>query len=56
MVGSAEKAKWITQELGFDSAIIYKGKSAEQIGKELDQLAPKGIDRYLDAVGGPLST
>jgi NADPH-dependent curcumin reductase CurA len=47
--GSAEKVRWLTEELGFDAAFNYKD------GPVRDQLfaaAPDGIDVYFDNVGG----
>jgi NADPH-dependent curcumin reductase CurA len=47
--GSAEKVRYLTDELGFDAAFNYKD------GPVVDQLkaaAPDGIDVYFDNVGG----
>jgi NADPH-dependent curcumin reductase CurA len=47
--GSAEKVRWLVQDLGFDAAFNYKDAPV------LDQLrtfAPEGIDVYFDNVGG----
>jgi NADPH-dependent curcumin reductase CurA len=47
--GSAEKVRWLTEELGFDAAFNYKdGPVVEQ----LKQAAPDGVDVYFDNVGG----
>ncbi|SDH01928.1 hypothetical protein SAMN05216553_114247 [Lentzea fradiae] len=47
--GSAEKVKYLTEELGFDVAFNYKdGPVAEQLAAA----APDGIDVYFDNVGG----
>ncbi|MFR9730928.1 NADP-dependent oxidoreductase [Saccharopolyspora sp. MS10] len=47
--GSAEKVRYLTEELGFDAAFNYKdGPVAEQLA----QAAPDGIDVYFDNVGG----
>jgi NADPH-dependent curcumin reductase CurA len=46
--GSADKVRWLTEELGFDAAFNYKD------GPVVDQLraaAPDGIDVYFDNVG-----
>ncbi len=50
--GSQEKCDWITQELGFESAINYKSDSVEE---KLKAACPKGIDVYFDNVGGDIS-
>jgi len=55
IVGTEEKAKFITQELGFDSAILYKGKSRDQLIEEIRKAAPSGVDIYFDNVGGEIS-
>ncbi|GGM75173.1 NADP-dependent oxidoreductase [Longimycelium tulufanense] len=47
--GSAEKVKFLVEELGFDTAFNYKdGPVHEQLRKA----APDGIDVYFDNVGG----
>jgi NADPH-dependent curcumin reductase CurA len=47
--GSAEKVRYLTEELGFDAAFNYRdGSVAEQIALA----APDGIDLYFDNVGG----
>jgi len=47
--GSADKVKYLTEELGFDAAFNYKeGPVAEQLA----EAAPNGIDVYFDNVGG----
>ncbi|MFJ5989581.1 NADP-dependent oxidoreductase [Lentzea sp. NPDC092896] len=47
--GSADKVKYLTEELGFDAAFNYKeGPVAEQLAAA----APNGIDVYFDNVGG----
>ncbi|KAJ3476061.1 hypothetical protein NLG97_g9248 [Lecanicillium saksenae] len=48
-VGSAEKLKFITEELGFDAGFNYKTESPRDA---LARLAPNGIDIYYDNVGG----
>jgi NADPH-dependent curcumin reductase len=51
IAGSAEKCRWLTDELGFDAAIDYK---AQDVSAELSRLCPKGIDIYFDNVGGEI--
>ncbi|PXY31978.1 NADP-dependent oxidoreductase [Prauserella muralis] len=47
--GSAEKVRWLVDELGFDAAFNYKdGPVTEQLA----EAAPDGIDVYFDNVGG----
>jgi NADPH-dependent curcumin reductase CurA len=47
--GSAEKVRYLVDELGFDAAFNYKDGS---IRTQLKQLTPDGIDVYFDNVGG----
>jgi NADPH-dependent curcumin reductase CurA len=47
--GSAEKVRYLTEELGFDAAFNYKDGSVRD---QLRQAAPDGIDVYFDNVGG----
>ncbi|MFC0547113.1 NADP-dependent oxidoreductase [Kutzneria chonburiensis] len=47
--GSADKVKYLTEELGFDAAFNYKDGS---VTEQLAQAAPDGIDVYFDNVGG----
>jgi NADPH-dependent curcumin reductase CurA len=51
ITGSAEKCRWLTEDLGFDAAIDYR---REPIFKRLRQHCPDGIDIYFDGVGGPM--
>jgi len=55
IVGTQEKADYITKELGFHHAIIYKGKSREELSKEITSIFPDGVDIYYDNVGGEVS-
>ncbi|MCJ1476390.1 hypothetical protein MMC13_005056 [Lambiella insularis] len=48
-VGSDEKLRFITEELGFDGGFNYK---KEKPAEALKRLAPKGVDIYYDNVGG----
>jgi len=52
IVGTDEKANWITKELGFDHAINYK---TDNVDEKLSELAPNGIDGYFENVGGPIT-
>jgi NADPH-dependent curcumin reductase CurA len=47
--GSAEKIDWLTGELGFDAAFDYHDGD---LGSQLREHCPKGIDVYFDNVGG----
>ncbi|RKT88364.1 hypothetical protein SAMN05421805_101195 [Saccharopolyspora antimicrobica] len=47
--GSAEKVRYLTEELGFDAAFNYHDGP---VVKQLRAAAPDGIDVYFDNVGG----
>lgn len=47
--GSAEKVRWLLDELGFDAAFNYKDGPVRE---QLRQAAPDGVDVYFDNVGG----
>jgi len=51
LVGSASKARWITEELGFDSAINYR---KENVQEAIARECPSGVDIYFDNVGGEI--
>ncbi len=49
IAGGAEKCRALVQDLGFDAAIDYKSGN---LRRALRELAPGGVDVYLDNVGG----
>jgi NADPH-dependent curcumin reductase CurA len=51
IAGGAAKCAYVVDELGFDACIDYK---SQDVGKELDRLAPEGIDINFEQVGGPI--
>jgi len=51
--GSEAKVDWLTEELGFDTAINYK--EVDDYEAALDDAAPGGVDVYFDNVGGPIT-
>jgi NADPH-dependent curcumin reductase CurA len=51
IAGGSAKCKFLTDEVGFDEAIDYKGES---IDERLKVLAPEGIDVFFDNVGGEM--
>ena len=51
IAGGSEKCTWLTETLGFDSAVDYK---SESVLRRLRELAPQGIDVYFDNVGGEI--
>lgn len=48
-VGSDDKLKYLTEEIGFDGGFNYK---KEKTPDALSRLAPDGVDIYYDNVGG----
>jgi hypothetical protein len=53
IAGSDEKVRYLTGDIGFDSAFNYK--TTPDYMAKLRELAPNGIDVYFDNVGGPIS-
>jgi NADPH-dependent curcumin reductase CurA len=51
IAGGPEKCRFVTEELGFDACIDYKGGP---IKDGLKQHAPDGVDVYFDNVGGDI--
>ncbi len=49
IAGGPDKCAWLTDELGFDAAIDYKG---EDVRTRLRELAPERVDVFFDNVGG----
>lgn len=47
--GSADKCRWLREELGYDDVINYR---TENVGARLADLFPDGIDVFFDNVGG----
>jgi NADPH:quinone reductase len=52
IAGSAEKVRYLTEELGFDAAVNYK---EEDVFGSLRAACPNGVDVYFDNVGGQVS-
>ena len=51
IAGGQAKCDYVVNELGFDACIDYKN---QDVGAELDRLAPGGIDINFEQVGGPI--
>lgn len=49
--GSAEKCRWLEEEVGYDATINYR---EEDVDEALGRVCPDGIDVYFDNVGGDL--
>jgi NADPH-dependent curcumin reductase CurA len=50
ITGTADKARWLVDELGFDAAVNYREESS--LVDALERHCPNGIDMYFDNVGG----
>jgi len=51
IAGGAEKCAWVTDTLGFDACVDYRGGN---LFKALKAACPQGIDVYFDNVGGSI--
>ncbi|MBX9591976.1 MAG: NADP-dependent oxidoreductase [Hyphomonadaceae bacterium] len=51
IAGGAEKCRYVTETLGFDACVDYKGG---RLAADLKAAAPKGIDVYFENVGGEI--
>lgn len=52
IAGGADKCRKLVDELGFDVAIDYKGKSVDALSEEIAAAAPGGADIVFENVGG----
>ncbi|MDN5858776.1 MAG: NADP-dependent oxidoreductase [Pseudonocardia sp.] len=52
IAGGPQKCAWLTDELGFDAAVDYRGE--EKLGRALRAACPDGVDVYFDNVGGEI--
>ena len=53
IAGGPEKARYVTEECGFDAALDYKATTDYQAA--IKELCPGGLDVYFDNVGGPIT-
>ena len=51
IAGGPEKCAWLTEEAGYDAAIDYK---AGDVGAQINQHCPRGVDVIFDNVGGAI--
>lgn len=51
IAGTAEKCRFLTEELGFDRAVCHRAPDFEEA---LARACPEGIDIYYENVGGPI--
>jgi len=50
IVGSNDKVRFLTRDLGFDGA--FNARETEDIGARIKELCPNGVDVYFDNIGG----
>ena len=51
--GSADKCRWVCDELGFDACIDYRQHpDLKSLSAALKEACPQGIDGYFENVGG----
>jgi len=53
LVGSNDKVRFLTRDLGFDGAVNYRDEG--DYGARLRELCPNGIDVYFDNIGGQVT-
>jgi NADPH-dependent curcumin reductase CurA len=53
VVGSNDKVRFITRELGFDGG--FNSRDTEDYAARLKELCPNGIDIYFDSIGGRIT-
>ncbi len=51
IAGTAEKCRWICDDLGFDAAVNYR---TDDVTARLREACPDGIDLFFDNVGGAI--
>ena len=54
IAGGAAKCQRLREDYGFDAAIDYRGKSVEQLAREIGEAAPNGVDILFENVGGDI--
>lgn len=52
IAGGPDKARRLTDEFGFDTAIDYKGRSMVELTSAIKAACPDGVDVFFDNVGG----
>jgi hypothetical protein len=52
IAGGAEKCRWVKDALGFDAVINYRAEV--DLGAAIRRECPRGVDVYLDNVGGTM--
>ncbi len=52
IAGGAEKCRRLTEDYGFDIAIDYRGKSVDQLSRDIAAVAPHGVNMIFENIGG----
>lgn len=52
IAGGTAKCAALLETYGYDAAVDYKGKGADQLAVDVRQACPGGVDVYFDNVGG----
>lgn len=52
IAGTKEKCRWLTEDLGFDSAINYR--TEQDLVQAISRECPAGVDIFFDSVGGQI--
>ncbi|MEH6344793.1 MAG: NADP-dependent oxidoreductase [Bermanella sp.] len=55
IVSTEEKTKQVKQDFGFTQAVSYRGKSIEQLSRDIKKACPDGVDVYFDNTSGDIS-
>ena len=55
IVSTDEKARQAEADFGYDKVVSYRGKSTEQLAREVAEACPDGIDMYYDNTSGDIS-
>jgi NADPH-dependent curcumin reductase CurA len=53
LTSTDEKCRWVTDELGADTAINYK--AVDNLAEAIAKQAPQGVHMFYDNVGGPIA-
>ena len=51
VAGTAEKCRWLVDDLGIDGAINYR---TDDLAAKIKEFCPKGVDVFFDNTGGPI--
>jgi NADPH-dependent curcumin reductase CurA len=55
IVSTGDKAQRVQQEWGYDAVVSYRGKSVDELARDLAAACPDGVDMYYDNTSGDIS-